>query len=90
MIVEGLFNLLFGLFQFVFGGLSLPSLPDQAQSIIDTTLEYMTSMAGIVGLFIDWDYVIILIPFLIAIINFERIWDFIMFILKKIPFLGIE
>lgn len=90
MIIEAIFNLLFSLFEFVFGGISLPSLPSEAQAIIDTTIEYMTSMAGIVGLFIDWDYVIILIPFLIAIINFERIWDFIMFILRKIPFLGIE
>ena len=90
MIIEGLHNLLFSLFEFVFSGLSIPSLPSEAQSIIDTTLGNMTSMAGIVGLFIDWDYVIILIPFLIAIINFERIWDFIMFILRKIPFLGIE
>ena len=80
----------FSFFEFIFGGLSIPALPPEAQSIIDTTLEYMLSMVGIVGLFIDWDYVIILIPFLIAIINFERIWDFIMFILRKIPFLGIE
>lgn len=90
MIIESLLNLLYTFLEFVFSGISLPALPSEAQIIIDTTLDYMISMVGIVGLFFDWDYIIILIPFLIAIINFERIWDFIMFILRKIPFIGIE
>ena len=45
---------------------------------------------GIIGIFIDLNMVKILLPVLLIVINFDEVWKFTMFILKKIPFLGIK
>ncbi|MFQ6972426.1 hypothetical protein [Enterocloster citroniae] len=42
------------------------------------------------GVFIDMSMVKILLPVLLIVVNFEHVWKFTMFILRKIPFLGIE
>lgn len=90
MIIEGLLNLIMSLLEFIFSPISLPGLPDQMQSVIDAATSYLVSGVGILGLFFDWNTVVILIPLVIIIANFKRLWDGIMFILRKIPFIGIE
>ena len=46
--------------------------------------------AGLITLFVRWQTVCIGIPLLILIINFEKVYDGIMWIIRKIPFLGMQ
>ena len=90
MIIKGLFELVFGLLQIVFAPINLPDLPSGIQSIIDQLVNLMVSAVGLFGVFFDLNVVKFLIPVVLVIVNLDRIWNMIMFILRKIPFLGIE
>ena len=68
----------------------LPDMPPVAIEAIDYVVTLMEDAASLVFIFLDINMVKILIPVVIAIINFDRIVKFVMFILRKIPFLGVE
>lgn len=90
MIVETLFDLIYGLLEIIFSPVSLPSLPNEVQSILDGIVDLMVNSIGLFSVFFDMNVVRVLLPIVIVIVNFEKIWNLIMFILRKIPFLGIE
>lgn len=90
MIVEALFNLVMNFLEFAFSWLALPGLPDEVQAVIDEFQTAITQGIGIIGIFIDWNMVLKLIPFVIVIINLSKVWSLVMFVLRKIPFLNVE
>lgn len=90
MIVRFLLELIFGLLQIVFAPINLPDLPAGIQSIIDRFVDIITSAVGLLSVFVDFNVVKWLIPVAVAVILFDRIWKLIMFILRKIPFVGVQ
>lgn len=90
MIIRGLLELVFGLLQIVFAPINIPPLPDNVQTVVDEFVEVIMSGIGLLSIFVDLDVLAWLIPVVIIIVNFERVWNLIMFILRKIPFVGIE
>ncbi|MDO4279635.1 MAG: hypothetical protein Q4C69_12475 [Lachnoclostridium edouardi] len=90
MIVEALLTLISTLLKLCFGWKNLPNLPDSVMSVVNELFGYIEGSIGIMGVFIDLSMVRILLPVLLIVVNFEEVWKFTMFILKKIPFLGIE
>ncbi len=90
MIVEALLNLVLNLLKLVFGWINLPDMPDSVMAVIDKLFEALEGAVGLFGIFVDLNMVKILLPVLLIVVNFEHVWKFTMFILRKIPFLGIE
>ena len=90
MIIKGLFELILGLLKIVFAPINLPDLPVGVQSVLDELVTVLTGAVGLLGIFVDMNVVKWIIPLVIVIVNFEKIWSLIMFVLRKIPFLGIE
>lgn len=90
MIIKGLFNLVLALMQIIFAPINLPQLPAGIQTIFDTLLTAMLNAVGLFEVFVRPSTLQLLIPIVIVLINFEKLWNGIIFILKKIPFLGIE
>lgn len=90
MIFEAILNMVSALLQLVFGWINLPDLPASITSLIDEFFDYIRGGMGIIGIFLDLDVVRVLLPILIVVINFEEVWKFVMFIVRKIPFLGIH
>lgn len=90
MIIKGLFELVYALLSIVFAPINLPDLPAGIQNVFDDFLDVLISAVDLCSLIIDFDVVKWLIPVVIAVANFDKLWSLIMFILKKIPFLGIE
>ena len=90
MIIKGLFNLVLALLQIIFAPINLPQLPSGLQNIFDGLLSAMLSAVGLFEVFVRPTTLQLLIPIFIVLINFEKLWNGIIFILKKIPFLGIE
>lgn len=89
MILQAVIDLLVGLVKLCFGWINLPPLPSQIQAVLDMVLGYMRDGIGILAWFIDMDYVFILVPIVIVIINFDKVYRLTMFILRKLP-IGIE
>lgn len=90
MILEAVFNLVSSMLKLVFGWINLPDMPETVTSIIDELFTLIGGSIGMMGIFIDLNMVKILLPVLLIVINFDEVWKFTMFILKKIPFLGIK
>lgn len=90
MIVEAVLNLLIGMIKTVFGWINLPQLPDEVISIIDQLFDILSGAMGLLSIFMDIDMLKILLPILLIVINFDKAYKLTMFILRKIPFLGIK
>lgn len=72
----------------------LDVLPDMPETVIQT-LDGFFSMIFTYGwngacFFLPMDYVKILIPLVLLVVNFEHVYHLIMWVLRKIPVVGIE
>lgn len=79
-------SILFSVLDFI----QIPSFPVQLTDSIDTVLNTIFNNLGLLGLAVRWNTVVVAVPLLIAIINMQHIYDGVMWILRKIPMLGIE
>ncbi len=87
ILIQGLVNLQI----FVFSLLpDLPNLPDSVISGVNSFLDIIFDNVGILGLFIPINTVKIVVPLVIAIANFDRIYKLVMWVIRKIPFLKIS
>lgn len=89
MIITGLLNVIYFILDklLVF---SIPKLPEQATGYINTLFDYMASATGIVANYTPLNYLLILFGLILAVDAAILIYKFIMWILRKIPVLGIE
>ena len=90
MILESDFNLFGAFLRVIFGWINLPAMPETITSVLDELFALIRGSIGILAVFIDMDMVKILLPVLLIVINFDEVWKFTMFIVRKIPFLGIK
>lgn len=90
MIIEALLNLISTLLKLVFGWINLPDLPQSVSTVIERVFDVIGGSVGLLGVFVDLSMVKILLPVLLIVINFDEVWKFTMFIVRKIPFLGIK
>ena len=90
MIIESLLNLVFSFLKLCFSWLNLPQMPSGLVSSINSFLDLIFDNLSLLGFFIRPATLTIAIPLLIILINFESVYKFTMWILKKIPFLGIQ
>lgn len=91
MIVEFLIilaKIIFNTLMKIFG--ILPSMPDAVINVVDKIFEILQMGIGIASIFVDFNFIKILIPIYIAIINFDRIAKLVMWIVRKIPFFSIK
>ncbi len=90
MILESVFNLFKSAIKLIFAWINIPAAPEEVTTVIDTMITYMHSGIGFLFLFFNMDLVKIMIPFVLIVANFEEVYKLVMFVLRKIPFLGIE
>jgi len=91
MIIEGLLNIIKTILTFILGILpNIPNLPASLLNSITSLFDLFFSNAGLLGLFIRIDTIKIIVPIVLLIINFDYIYKFAMWLIKKIPMLGIN
>lgn len=90
MIIKLLFEMVIGLLDLVFGWVSFPAMPEAISSALDVVLGAMSSAMGFVWLIVPRELVVIVIPIILVVENFDRLYSIVMWILKKIPFLGMK
>lgn len=91
MIFEGFCSLVSFLLQFIFT--LLPDLPSFDVSLLDALTKYVNLIfnnLGLLGFFVDINAIKPLVPLVILVINFERIYHFIIWLINKIPFLNLD
>lgn len=86
MIIEVIINLVTILLKFIFD--LLPDVPDFPQSLlssIDNVTSVVFNNLSLLGLFVRIDTIKILVPLVIIVVNFEHIYHFAMWVIKKLP-----
>lgn len=90
MILESVFNLFSSAIKLIFGWINLPDLPVQVETVITQLFDYLEMGLGFVFLAFDMNLVKIMLPFVLVVANFDKVYKLVMFVLRKIPFLGIK
>lgn len=90
MIVKMLLDLVFNVFSFLTAAINIPSLPDGVLAVLSSALSYIQVGAGVLASYTHLDYLFILLGIVIAVEVGVLLYRFVMFILRKIPMLGIE
>lgn len=90
MLFETILNALKGLLQTLLGWINIPSAGEEFTNGISYFTTMLETGQSMIDLFIPWSLVKFGLPLLIVVVNFERLYNLIMWILRKIPMLGIE
>ena len=90
MLVKLLFELVIGLLNIVFGWVDFPDMPAAIASALDTMLEVIAGAMGFVWLIVPRELVLVGLPTILIVENFDKLYSVVMWILKKIPFLGMK
>lgn len=93
MILESVFNLFFGLLELCFK--LVPALPDFPDgSLIDTIFNMLVNSfelgAQIVSFFLPSGFLPIMIPLFVCVMEFDLLYGLVLWLLRKIPFVGIK
>ena len=92
MITEALMNVGMFLLDTLLNFLDLlPGMPDELVSVLDEFFDLIFTNGWSIACFvIPMDYALVLLPLVILVVNFERVYHLIMWVLRKIPIAGIK
>lgn len=90
MILEILLNTIMSLLKLCFNWINLPPFPVDLTGSINSFLDLIFNNLSLLGFFIRPATLVVGIPVLIILLNFDEVYKFTMWILRKIPFLGIQ
>lgn len=86
ILMEWLYNIV----QLVFGWINIPSFPVELTASIDSFLDLVFDNLSLLGFFIRPTTLKLVIPILLVVINFELIYKLIVWLIRKLPFIGIQ
>lgn len=89
-ILNTLLNGLYFIIDFLFGWINIPQVPDTLIDSINSFLNLIFDNLSLLGFFVRPTTLKILVPLIIIVINFKYIYKFIMWFLKKLPFINIK
>lgn len=90
MIIKGLFTLLYNLFDTLTSAIDIPNLPSDIDTTINSALGYIQGGFDYLRFFTHWNFLMILLGISLVVGTVFKSTGLLMWILKKIPFLGIE
>lgn len=90
MIVESVMNLFSSTLKLIFGWINFPEVPEGIHDLISQLFELLQMGMSLVYCFVDYNTVVMLFPLVIVVANFDKMYKLVMFVLRKIPFLGIK
>ena len=68
----------------------LPDMPQTVVSALSNFFDLVFGNCSLIGFFVPLPLVKVLLPLVVLVVNFEHIYAGVMWILRKIPVLGIE
>lgn len=89
MIIQLLLTLIYNIFNLLLV-IEIPSLPDAVQTYINSLFDYLVAGASILANYTPLGYLLTLFGIIVAIDIGINVYKFIMWILKKIPMIGVS
>lgn len=90
MIIELLLDAIYAVMSLLTKPINLPSFPSSVTDIIQMSFQYLQAGVGILANYTDITYLLSLFGIILAIDVGIKLYHFVMWIIKKIPILGIE
>lgn len=90
LIIDALIDFGMTLLEMLTSVFEVPEMPDNVQTIMDTFTGYLTTGIAILQNFVHMDYLLILFGIVVAFNAGILIYKGIMWVLRKIPMLGIS
>lgn len=91
MILANLFNILLSSIEVVLSLLpDIPSLPEELLSSAYSFIDLIFDNVGLLGLFIPISTIKVVVPLVLVIVNFDKIYKLTLWVLNKIPKLDID
>ena len=90
MIIELLLDAIFNVMYLLTSPIDLPELPSSVTDVIEMSFQYLQAGVGILANYTDITYLLSLFGIILAIDVGIKLYHFVMWIIKKIPMLGIE
>lgn len=69
---------------------NLPNLPESILTGLNNFLDLIFNNLGILGLFVPISTIKIVVPLILIIVNFDKIYKLVIWVLKKIPIFGVK
>lgn len=82
--VSGFLVVIFALFP------SLPNLPESITNGLNSFLDLIFDNVGVLGVFVPISTIKVVVPLILVIVNFDKIYKLVTWVLKKIPFIGFK
>lgn len=90
MIIEALMNLVYYLFEFLTLPISIPGLPEGVRDVITGALDFISVGIALAANYFDIGYLVTLFGLILAVDAGMLVYKFVMWVIKKIPMIGIE
>ncbi len=91
MILENFLNILLSSIEVILSILpDIPSLSDELLSSAYSFIDLIFDNVGLLGLFIPISTIKVVVPLVLVIVNFDKIYKLTMWVLNKIPKLDID
>lgn len=91
MILENFLNILLSSIEVILSILpDMPSLPDELLSSAYSFIDLIFDNVGLLGLFIPISTIKVVVPLVLVIVNFDKIYKLTIWVLNKIPKLDID
>lgn len=90
MLVEALFNLVYLIFQILTTVVSVPAMPAKVTEVLGVLIEYVSTGIAILGNYCDMSYLLALFALIAVVDTAVMSYKIVLWIVKKIPILGIE
>ena len=90
MIIEALMQVVYKIFEILTLPIQIPALPEEINGVIDTVVGYLEMGLGILANYTDLGYLLILFGLVISVDVGVMLYKFVMWVLRKIPMLGMS
>lgn len=90
MIIEMILDALFNVFELLTTPINIPQFPAEVSSLLNSAFTYISSGIGILANYTHLSYLLVLLGIIVGIDVGISIYHFVMWVLKKIPLLGVS
>lgn len=90
MIIEGLLNVLYNVFSALTSAISIPAMPADISTYLSTFTSYLKVGLQILAVYTPLSYLLTLFGIVVGIELGLKIYHFVMWVIKKIPMLGVS
>lgn len=90
MLIQTVLNLIAGLFRLLLLPFRVANISNDLQAKILLVIDYLADGAAVVQSYTDFSFLLFLLGFCVTVEVLDNGYHFVMWILRKIPFLGID